>query len=511
MKITRPISESKVIANEVDEAIIASAWSKATDFMDAEGIVYPEFVGPVDVDGYVEPSGGRFVIPLLLPEEVETGDRRIFDEGAATMRNLPMALLWQVKTASGHDGSYIVGRIDSLERVEGGLGNARGVFDVGPYGREAERLVRGGFLRGVSADLDQFEGNIEVEEDAELSANTIKNKKTRVEKGRVMAATLVAKPAFQECIIMMEEDAAVPNSDVVIEDGTYEEFLDDIDNELAALAASAAPVVPPKDWFKNPKLDGPTPLTVTDEGRVYGHVAAWHVNHIGLPNGTKPPKSSTNYAYFCTGVLRTDQGDVQVGQLTLAGGHAPLEFSAPSAVEHYDNTASAIADVSAGEDQFGIWVAGALRPEATPTQVRALRASAPSGDWRPINGNLELVAVCQVNVPGFPIARTMVAGGQLTALVAAGAAPLAQLRNKESEELENRIKALEMLANKPQEDLEVKKAEAFAVMNELREERKKNNLQALAASASREVAELRKSNISRQIAELKQAFYNREN
>ena len=52
----------------------------------------------------------------------------------------------------------IVGRIDSIDRAEdGSLVNARGVFDVGPYGQEAERLVRHKFLRGVSVDLDNFE------------------------------------------------------------------------------------------------------------------------------------------------------------------------------------------------------------------------------------------------------------------------------------------------------------------------------------------------------------------
>lgn len=510
MRITRPVNE-KIIVDRAEEAIIASAAAKAGSYFSEEDLLaYPDVyddLGTVIVDGSgVESSGGRFVIPMLLPEGIETGDGRKFDGGSATHRDLPMALLWQVKTASGHDGSYIVGRIDSVERIEGGLGNARGVFDVGPYGREAERLVRGGFLRGVSADLDMFEGSVE-DNDDEYSANTIKNQKTNINKGRVMAATLLPKPAFQECIIMMEEEPALPNSDIIIEDGEYEEFLDDIDNELAAIAASAAPVVPPRDWFRNPKLDGPTPLTITDEGKVFGHIAAWNVNHIGLPNATKPPRSASNYAYFCTGALRTDQGDVYVGQLTLAGGHAPMEFSAPSAVEHYDDTASALADVTAGEDQFGIWVAGALRPEATPAQVRALRASAPSGDWRPINGKLELVAVCQVNVPGFPIARTMVAGGQLTALVAAGAAPLAKIRAAEDSHLEERIKALEA------RDLESKRASALSLMDSIVPDRKDHSLKALAASAAQEIQSLkrsRESELSIQIAELKKAFYNRE-
>ena len=160
--------------------------------------------------------------------------------------------------------------------------------------------------------------------------------------------------------------------------------------------------------------------------------------------GTRPPRSKSKYAFFHTGVVRTDDGkDTAVGNLTLAGGHASLEASAAEAVRHYDDTASAIADVHAGEDKHGIWVAGAPRPGTTPERVRVFRASAPSGDWRPIKGALELVAVCQVNVPGFPIARARVASGQVYALVAAGASVLAKMKNDPISTLEMRIAALE--------------------------------------------------------------------
>ena len=113
----------------------------------------------------------------------------------------------------------------------------------------------------------------------------------------------------------------------------------------------------------------------------------------------------------------------------------------------FRSTASAFADVHAGEDAYGIWVSGALRPSVTPEQVRAIRASAPSGDWRPIGGSLELVAVCQVNVPGFPIARARVASGAVMALVAAGARVLAQMKSDPVAELAARIERLENLEN----------------------------------------------------------------
>jgi hypothetical protein len=160
--------------------------------------------------------------------------------------------------------------------------------------------------------------------------------------------------------------------------------------------------------------------------------------------GTRPPRSKSNYAYFHTGVCRSEEGaDIPVGQLTLAGGHASIEANAAEAVKHYDDTASSFADVHAGEDAHGIWVSGALRPGTTPEQIRAIRASAPSGDWRPIRGSLELVAVCQVNVPGFPIARARVASGQVMALVAAGAATLAKMKTDPISELTARVNKLE--------------------------------------------------------------------
>lgn len=399
--------------------------------------------------GSIKPAdGGKFYIPLVIPEGMESGDGRIFDKGAITIRELPLPLLWQIKTADGHAGSVVVGRIDRMERTDDGIGNAHGVFDKGEFGKEAERLVRGGFIRGVSADLDKFEADEEApevgsdDEDGKIGQGRIK-----IRKARVMAVTLVPKPAFQECTIQIENDEEEKQEDEVVPDGVYVEGMDPIEASAivaCGMIAGAIPNEPPADWFENPKLKQATPLTVDESGRVFGHIAAWHVDHIGMSFGTKPPRSRSKYAYFHTGIIRTSEGtDVPVGQLTLAGGHASLEMSAQQAVRHYDDTASAFADVHAGEDAYGIWVAGALRPGTTPEQVRAIRASAPSGDWRPIKGHLELVAVCQVNVPGFPIARARVASGAVMALVAAGAQQLAHMKNDPISEMNDRLARLE--------------------------------------------------------------------
>lgn len=423
------------VVDENNAVLVATA--------DHSGEAMPEQNPVLMMLGGERPAPVTFRIPLLLPEGLESGDGRTFKEGVVELRDLPLPLLWQPNSMQGHDGAAIVGRIDHVERVDGGMGNATGVFDSSPLAMEAVRMIREGFLRGVSADLDRFEAKIKGKgpgtteaEKKEDDEETVTPEKMDITKGRIMAATLVAKPAFQECRIELDEPAAPPDGEYTQELGPdAQRMLEELATMLReeaqasfAITASgfkAAPMYPPKDWFADPKLAKPTRLSITDDGQVFGHIAAWHVDHIGMGFGTRPPRSRSGYAYFMTGVLRTKDGeDVRVGQLTLVGGHASLSADAREAVKHYDDTASAWADVAAGEDRHGIWVAGSLRPTVTAEQVRAARASSISGDWRPIGGGLELVAACSVNVPGFPLVEARVASGEVLALVAAGIAPL---------------------------------------------------------------------------------------
>lgn len=208
--------------------------------------------------------------------------------------------------------------------------------------------------------------------------------------------------------------------------------------KMAALMAGAAPAAPPKEWFDNPKLTGPTPLHIDDDGRVYGHAATWGTCHVGIGNScTLAPKSATGYAYFHTGEVLTAEGSrVPVGRLTYgAGGHAGANLGYRAAAEHYDSTTSLGALVRAGEDEYGIWVAGALVPEADEAAVRTMRATPLSGDWRRIGGNLEMVAALHVNTAGFPIPRVLTASAEaglpseegeeiVLSLVSAGVVPV---------------------------------------------------------------------------------------
>jgi hypothetical protein len=182
---------------------------------------------------------------------------------------------------------------------------------------------------------------------------------------------------------------------------------------------------PNGDWFTDPLLTGPSPIVVTEDGRIFCHLATWGTCHIGISDVCiTPPSSPTDYSFFRTGTVLTTTGEVPVGQITMGTGHANLQLNASRTVAHYDNTGTVVADVAAGEDEYGIWISGAVRASATPEQIAALRGSALSGDWRTIRGHLELVAALAVNVPGFPIPRIGLAasGGKQSALVAAGIA-----------------------------------------------------------------------------------------
>lgn len=183
-----------------------------------------------------------------------------------------------------------------------------------------------------------------------------------------------------------------------------------------SMAASAAEVLPPLEYFVKPDAVGPVRV---DGDRVHGYVATWGTCHIGLPGCTTAPASHTDYAHFLRQEQRCADGTVlPVGVLSVGGGHASPDAGLVPALEHYDSVGAAVARVFAGEDEHGIWVAGWVPPYADPDRVAMLADLDVSGDWRRIGGNLELVAVCAVNTPGFPVLKrvhfSLERGGQQT-------------------------------------------------------------------------------------------------
>lgn len=183
---------------------------------------------------------------------------------------------------------------------------------------------------------------------------------------------------------------------------------------------------PPADWFQPPGASAAHPIRIDPEtGRVTGYLAAWGTCHVGYRDRcVTPPRSATDYSYFNIRPVTTHTGTVHCGLLTMDTGHAALAATAPAALAHYDNTGTQAAVVRVGEDNHGIWAAGAVLPFITPEQRLRLSLASFSGDWRSIRGSMELIAALAVNTPGFPLAAARTgADNSAYALVAAGALP----------------------------------------------------------------------------------------
>lgn len=357
-----------------------------------------------------------------------TGDGRRLT-GSPRFRPGPMPLMWQTETEMGHFGAELVGWIDVTE-VDGETITLGGGWDDNDLAEQAIAVTeaRGSF--GVSIDVGDVEQVEElcvgVNEDNECNSWGLDFLNPEV-----IGLTGTPFPAFQNAVLWMA-DATAPAALPAAPQPEVVEDAEDPEPSILLLASAGAPERPPADWFADPGIGDVThplmtfsdegcplgvPLQVDDDGRVYGHLAAWSTCHIGLPNCTTAPGSPSAYAYFRTGYVVAEDGQqVPTGVITMGTGHADLAASAREATAHYDDATYGIADVAAGEDAVGIWVAGSLRPGATADQVRALRALSLSGDWRSIGGNLELVAALAVNVPGFPIPRSLAASANVVVL-----------------------------------------------------------------------------------------------
>lgn len=404
------------------------------------GLVYGQDPVGLSVDLLVDDPVVAWSGVIGVENEL-TGDGRLIEPNALRW-DLPLPLRHVSADVGAHDGAVAVGRVDALERRTGGVLWGSGIIDLRTEaGREAAHGVRERLQDGVSMDLDDvsFEvriaadllasdagppddgaDDLPVDDEGRVTVVRIESdEEVRVTtSARVRALTIVSIPAFDRARIALS--AADGPSGLAASGATAVEA-----GPLPAVRT--APVLPPAAWFADPGFHTVSPMTITEEGRVLGHLANWNgVCHIGQPSCVRPPRSQTSYAYFHVGALLTAEGrEIAVGRITLDTTHAQGALSAAGAQAHYEHTGMAVADVVAGEDGFGIWVSGALRPDVSPEKVRALRASPLSGDWRRIGGNLELVAALAVNLPGFPIPRPsgLVASGAVQTLLASGMVP----------------------------------------------------------------------------------------
>lgn len=469
-------------ANEADAnaqlaALNASEKSKkpatgGTEGFDAIAPAPVSDIAPA-IDG--NPSGWEGVIVV---EGVPTGDGREFAPDALSWSDLPLPLRWNKEDSHGgmpHTVAVNVGRIDEIWK-DGNEIKARGVFNLNEGdGKRAYDMVKDQFLRGVSVDVDDVaDADMEMiwsqEDDPDADIFDLlfaMPEKIIFHHGRIRAATLCDIPAFPEAYVKITDPTpaslAASAAHVTVTD-------------IPLVAHAAEPAWnPPVEWFNNPNLPLLCPITVTAGGRVYGHAAEFGDCHIGYGDRCVKVPMEDSHDYFMTGtVVCADGSEVAVGQITADIPHAPtygIGSDVRSATAHYDQTDAVVADVVVGNDQHGIWVAGAIRPWAKAKGVHALRASGQvSPDWRSIGGSLRMVGLLTVNISGFQVPKpaARVASGRVVSLVAAGipalgrGLPEATAKEIETKTLVQQLAARIGLDDKSKEDARRQRVNALA-------------------------------------------------
>lgn len=324
-----------------------------------------------------------------------------------SFRTFPLPLMWCKQSTEGHLDSFTVGVIEDA-RVEDGTVVASGyLLNTTEADEAADQIAHG--VTGPSVDLAAAEwvltdvNGTEPTADA-IDGDTVLELYQTITRAELIGTTLVATPAFGDTTLALN---------------TTRESRD------VALVASAADEFRPRVYdhrlFENPHLSGPTLPTMSDDGRIYGHLACFGQCHRSIQSEcVVVPRSATDYAHFHTSpAVRLDDGTrLPVGRLTVGTGHASERLAPRPAAAHYDNTGTCFALVRVGEDKHGVWFSGVAAPWATAEQVEMGLSAPLSGDWRDFGSGLELVAALSVNTPGFAARGRSDDQGRPLALVA---------------------------------------------------------------------------------------------
>ena len=330
-----------------------------------------------------------------------TPDGRFFNPAGFSHEPLPLPLFYKDRTTynPGHDGARLAGSIRGVDLAGDGVVRGWGYLMDNEAGRDALMALETQSVRGVSADLRECA--------LDAAGTEALGIRAAYSQAKLAGATIVPIPAFPDAAAHLDENYALVASGALIRD-----------------------LRPPRDAFANPQLPGPTgirvvPLT-SEFCAVYGHLATWDQAHLSFPGNAAPkPPRDDDFAYFYSGgsVLCDDGTFVPVGRIFIGGPHPDVRLSAQEALDRYAATSVAWADVRVGRDRHGIWFAGVTRPALGEALAYAARASAVSGDWRPIKGKRRLVAALSCNMPGFPVLEAGVTDDDC-ALVASGPPPV---------------------------------------------------------------------------------------
>ncbi|HEX9994507.1 MAG TPA: hypothetical protein VGB14_16375 [Acidimicrobiales bacterium] len=338
----------------------------------------------------------------------DTGDGRDFTDCTWTARDpavSTMPVFVQTQNLPAHWEARLAGFFTEVTGLgERAAPQGRGRWFAIDAGREARSIIAGAGRFGVSVDPGAVE--VECAETEEDEDGVEWCTRWRFLAYEIIGMTVEPMPAFARAYVTLEGGETAG------------------DDEARVAAGSAAPPLPARAWFDMTEPDDgddryvdqgqgrqAVPLTITDDGRVYGHAACWGACHVGFPGACVSPPRPESYASFHTGLTRCADGtEVNTGRLVVGCDHASTArgVSPSEARDHYAHAGLGWADVRVSNGRHGPWVAGVLLPDVTAAQVRVLRGLCLSGDWR----GGELVGLLAVNVGGFPIRReTITASG----------------------------------------------------------------------------------------------------
>jgi hypothetical protein len=199
---------------------------------------------------------------------------------------------------------------------------------------------------------------------------------------------------------------------------------------MVAVQASGRVAVMRADWYKpqstpatagaEAQLKGLTQWTITDDGRMCGHLWDPDSCHRSYrADCVKPPPRGTDFKDFHVGTTVLDDGSrIRTGVLTFMGEHAPEAkgLTREQMNKLMEDTGKQLGTVRLYEDEFGVQACGQIFDDVSPTMAARALAGWLSYDLRPYGGKHYLFGLHTVNTPGHPWYEEE--GGEVVRMVA---------------------------------------------------------------------------------------------
>ncbi len=367
------------------------------------------------------------VAGIAVVEGEPSGDGRMFEHGALSWEGmLPIPIVWD--RVDGDHTAMTVGFVDTMERrdggviwVEGSMSETGDEITQAAIDRATELLGEGAV--GVSLRWDDVQGEMRVKraivEGQMAEMESMMNGEAPVfEESADGQRFVVAKFAADD--VLEVTTFGRPRHLAIVDTAAWAQAKISVVT-TGAIAASALA----GDWsgfehlFDDPKFgDYSTdarlrydpdrgvwscPPTVTDDGRYFGHITPMGICLRGRTDRCVNPPDG-DLEGFMRGRAPA-AGGRRTGVICLGGGssHCDVGIGAAMATQHYDSVGHAIADVRVGNDRYGIWFSGMIRPGTPKENIYAAEASDVSGHWEfTKTGRMTLVGLPAVSVGGFP-------------------------------------------------------------------------------------------------------------